>query len=277
MDVKQEKITVARAEQLLGTNESNRRTRRRHVTKLRHAIEAGEWRSDNPAPIAVSSTGRLLDGQHRLLAVVEAKKGVTMWVARGVKPDVMPTIDTGHARTFADLLTMRGEVSATNMAAAVRQLQLYRIEGVIGGSSSRDFGPTHVDLLQRLQDEPGIRGSTLWSSAGQQHDLVVLRIPRGLASALHYLFSEVDEEDAEEFWRRLLTGDEIHEGEAVYALRRYLLRQREFTARLPARRMAALIIKAWKQWREGEQVDVIQWRGGGSKPDPFPTIGSEAA
>lgn len=72
-------ITPELAEGLLAMNTENRRLRPSHVAYLARAIERGEWQMP-PDAIMVSDSGKLLNGQHRLTAVVRSGKPVRLHV-----------------------------------------------------------------------------------------------------------------------------------------------------------------------------------------------------
>lgn len=101
MNVIVELITPERATELLKLNTRNRRIRTKHVLNMSRQMERGEWRVTHQ-PIAISSDGALLDGQHRLAAVVKCGLPVKMSVAYGVSPDIFGTIDVGAIRDTRD-------------------------------------------------------------------------------------------------------------------------------------------------------------------------------
>ena len=80
----------------------------------------------NGAPIIFDENDNLLDGRHRLKAIVESGKSVEVLVSRGVRHDVLHTIGQHRRRNFAQLLESRG---VKNAAIVVRTLiKLFRIQ-----------------------------------------------------------------------------------------------------------------------------------------------------
>lgn len=96
-------VTPKLAEEILNKNEDNRPLRASHVTALAKAMKRGEWKLTHQA-IAISPEGRLLDGQHRLWAVIESEVSATMLVARNVPADTYDCLDIGKKRTISDVL-----------------------------------------------------------------------------------------------------------------------------------------------------------------------------
>jgi hypothetical protein len=98
-----EVITPEKAAELLSHNFSNRPVRKNHVSGLASAIKRGEWRLTHQG-IAVSESGGLVDGQHRLHAIIQAGVPVTAIVVRGVDASTFDSIDIGERRSLSDTL-----------------------------------------------------------------------------------------------------------------------------------------------------------------------------
>ena len=75
--------------------------------------------------IAISETGRLLDGQHRLTAIANTGISAKFLVATGIPDDSFSVLDTGSARTAADVLSIGKISNAAALAAAIRLYLLY--------------------------------------------------------------------------------------------------------------------------------------------------------
>jgi hypothetical protein len=96
-------ITPVIADKMLQHNTVNRKVRPSHVKYLERQILSGNWIETHQG-IAFSKGGALFDGQHRLIAIVNAKKAVRMYVFDGLSNDAFSAIDIGHiARTQSDV------------------------------------------------------------------------------------------------------------------------------------------------------------------------------
>jgi hypothetical protein len=118
-------ITPELAGQLLAMNTENRRLRPSHVAYLARAIERGEWQMP-PDAIMVSDSGRLLNGQHRLTAVVRSGKPIQSYL---VAPfNVMRLFDKCEASAPDSLFMVmdcgvtRGASDRTGLAKGVCEL-----------------------------------------------------------------------------------------------------------------------------------------------------------
>lgn len=117
METKIVKITPEIAERYLGKNESNRNLLKSRVTIYSRDIKAGRWKF-NPNPIVFDEKGILIDGQHRLHAIIEAGEPVDMLVMFGAPPESKDIIDFGKPRTSSDILKMEGYADTNNVAAS---------------------------------------------------------------------------------------------------------------------------------------------------------------
>lgn len=71
----------------------------------------------NGAAVLISNTNELLDGQHRLSAIIESGESQVVLIVRGVDPKAMATIDAGRKRSYADSLRIAGHSNHTALAA----------------------------------------------------------------------------------------------------------------------------------------------------------------
>jgi hypothetical protein len=97
-----ETITPAKATKYLEKNTANRPVRKVWVKTLAETIKNGQWHVTHQG-IAFNCDGTLIDGQNRLMAIVEAGKPVQMYVARGIAKESVFGIDSGKTRSVPDI------------------------------------------------------------------------------------------------------------------------------------------------------------------------------
>lgn len=113
VDMKIVTITPDVAQRLLDTsNYDNRFLRKAHVASLAARIKNGEWKL-TPQGIIIHSSGRLLDGQHRLAAIVQADIPVTTTMFTVEDDSIFTALDQGAKRSMADLTNTDGRVMDT--------------------------------------------------------------------------------------------------------------------------------------------------------------------
>lgn len=118
---KVETITPEIAKTMLGENVNNRRISRDNVNLFAREIRNGEWRFNGEA-IKFSKDGRLLDDQHRLLAVIAADKPLTTLVIRGLEDETQQTMDSGKTRTRRDYLVHRPDPATGGRARRITRV-----------------------------------------------------------------------------------------------------------------------------------------------------------
>jgi hypothetical protein len=109
------RITPDKAREFLKKNKGNRPIRASWVENLAGMIQRGEWETTHQG-IAFDEDGNLLDGQHRLNAIIAAGKAVDMLVTTGLDKDVFKHIDGGRVRTPADRLKLLSDEHDNTLA-----------------------------------------------------------------------------------------------------------------------------------------------------------------
>lgn len=152
---KVQKISPKRAAEMLTANTSNRPLSRTTVRSFADAMRRGEWQVTHQG-IAFDTRGVLVDGQHRLAAVVEADLAVEMTVFTDVDQNTFDVLDTGKKRNAADVLAIEGEKSTTLLAAMVRTVWQYgnRPDQSWSGGAA---GVSNHQIVQTLEANPALR------------------------------------------------------------------------------------------------------------------------
>jgi len=254
-----ETITPEIAEQLLLKNTRNRQVIRNHVIGLAEEMKAGRWKV-NGDTICLNGDV-LIDGQHRLLAVVESKVAITTWVVRGVASDVFDTKDVGRRRSAADTLSVHGEVNCRNLAACLIFIDRY----FTGRLENRGHRYSNSEVEELLRKYPEAR------YAAQQCGRNGL-LPPSVHRGLIYLFSQVDQEQAAKFMEDTMNGANLSSDDPVYRLRERLVQNSLSKAKLSVAEIAALCIKAWNFRRSGKSCRTLKWCSSGPTKETFPII-----
>lgn len=112
-------VTPEMAREILANhNELNRRMNMGHVKALAHNMKTGTWRF-NGDTIRFDKDGNLIDGQHRLKAVILADMTITFIFAEGFDSETIKTIDQEiKPRNLSDLLKIN-EVENCNTIAGI--------------------------------------------------------------------------------------------------------------------------------------------------------------
>jgi hypothetical protein len=101
-----EEIGPERARQYLEMNTTNRPVRHHTVKLFASTMMRGSWQLTHQG-IAFDSDGNLIDGQHRLSAIILCGLSIKMNVTRGVPNDAYHFIDIGLKRRYCDILNVK--------------------------------------------------------------------------------------------------------------------------------------------------------------------------
>jgi len=119
-------VTPAEAAGLLRLNTSNRPLSRDHVAFFEAQLKRGEMQLTHQG-IAVTADGILVDGQHRLTAIVNTGISAELLVAYDVKRETFSVLDTGATRGAKDVLAIDGHTNCSTLAGALRLYILYNL------------------------------------------------------------------------------------------------------------------------------------------------------
>lgn len=105
-------ITPQQAEAWLANKANNRTVRQRHVRAMAKAMSTGKFRLTHQA-IAFDGSGMLIDGEHRLHAVIAS--GASVWMAVARYPDgamdARAELDSGAKRSLGEQMEILGQVA----------------------------------------------------------------------------------------------------------------------------------------------------------------------
>lgn len=243
---------------ILGVNDNNRSIRASKVTQYAADMAAGNW-SLNGEPLIVSRDGKLNDGQHRCLAVIDSNATVPVVMMFGIERESRLTVDQGGARTAGDFLGMEGVQNAPTVAAIARMVLAYERNDGKGLSGSNVITSSEVrervgiDLALAEAATFGITNST-YSRQFAAGSLI------GFA---FYVLARVNHDQAKQFLERVCRGDGLRIRDPAHTLREKLIsegRSRD--------RKVAMILKAWNFHRRGMKVATSTLNG----TLPFPAL-----
>lgn len=248
----------------LEKNTANRQVRPSRVKEYAQAMTDGRWLY-TADPIRFDEAGRLIDGQHRLLAVVRSGTEQQMHVVRGLAPQAQDALDTGAARTASDALKVRGFKHGPQLATTVPIVNWLLKGGGFAASYSRDDAVYWVGVHEGLDETVDL--------AVKNRNL----LPCQLApyAAAHYAARAVSQDRAatdEFFVDQLVETIGLTSGSPALATRRYLLGQREDKKPATKEVRAAVVLallEGYRQFRAGNTLSALKApRGGWPVDDP---------
>jgi hypothetical protein len=248
----------------------NRNISRTNLNRIKKDIENGMWVFDGN-PIRFNSEGDVIDGQHRLQAVIQTGKPIRSMVIVGIADRAKLTIDTGNTRKTSDILHFSGVKNSVPMSVAARLLVGYNETNgdmVLYLKSHSIRGISAQSINDCIEDNPGLLDSVTFATSKLNAKKI---LGCGCLGFLHYILSIEPRYGylADEFFERFDSGVGLEDGSPIAAARNAIsmgLNYKGGREYLVAK--CAIIIKAWNLYTKDKQAKYIRY----SKSEQFPKI-----
>ncbi len=202
-------ITPEIAKRWLGQNtEGNRNISKRTVEAYARDMKAGEWAVTHQG-IAFNQVGELVDGQHRLHAVILADVAIESMVTTGLRIEYNSPLDQGYNRSLGQI-TGKG----TRWVSVVRGL--HTMEEGLADSSFRSTVSLIEDCATR-HEEAITACLTACKSARS--------CPTGLVAALAFAYP-VNPDKILSLGRQIDSGELLVKGDPALTLRKWVAQGR---------------------------------------------------
>lgn len=259
-------IDKEKAETILSKNNINRNmavASQKYIGHLARLMSEGKWMY-NGEPIIISDRGNLMDGQHRLHAVLKSGVSVEMEVIEGVPERAMPTIDTGKARSASDVLSMNGFPNSKLYSGLIRDRHLFNKKAFrITGGGSRSATTLSNDEVLKI----ALRDTEL-----QDYIITSKQFPLLSGSEktiLNYVCCKTDPEKGKEFMSRLISG-EGKKGDPILSVREVLLEDTRVITHYTKVQKIALVLKTFNVFLKGKKLSVPALKRSLAEPFPYP-------
>lgn len=230
---------------LEGTTVANRSISERRVDSYVAEIKRGDW-TFNHQGIALDKDGNLIDGQHRMWAIVRADQGVWMMVSKGdINRD---NIDSGGVRSVADQMFLLDGTHHSKMLVS-RACICHEIEmGSIDTSSK-------LTLALARESYAHYQEGLEWSVRDLGSKRTFGTAP--FAGTLAYGHATNPEKVAE-FTRQVRDGEGLVKSDPAYPLREKLLSMSGGTLHYTRYEVVAMTMRALLAYLKGERLMVIK-------------------
>lgn len=254
-----ETITPAKAVEYLGTSMGNRPISKVVVKSYADSMKQGKW-AENGVTIIFDDGGHLLDGHHRMHAVILAGIPVRFLVCRGVQSDVFTTIDQGRNKNLGQLLAMQSVENYNCVASVVNGNNTLVTTGrLFNTNSAKTRGRSNTEYYEEYRRDPqGYDEATAFG-------LEVYRIGRivrpSWIGALYYYLSHTggyDEEYVKRFFESVCSLD-TSGIIAADELRKFIIKNDRSGRKLEPQFLFAIICKAWNYYVDGKPFKVLRF------------------
>jgi len=260
-------VTPELAKDFLSRNSRNRPLSEFNVAFFEAQLKNNEMQLTHQG-IAISSLGRLLDGQHRLTAIVRTGIAASLLVAFDVPEQVFSVLDTGSRRTAADVLAIDGAKYSAAIAAGIRLFLIANAFPNYATWKTHSAHPFATNCKIKAEYE---RDRDSWDWAGfvaVKHKLPRVVIPGPIAFLAYKATREqgFSEQYFDQFCAYLKDGHGLAQGNPILAYRNRVLLAGDM--RQTSQERLADYIKLFNCYAMGQPLKVFKT----AAFPPFPTV-----
>lgn len=260
-DVDLEFITPRSAELLLKKNTNNRNLNKKHVDFLAHAMATKDY-VFNGDPLRFDTNGTLLDGQHRLSAVVQSGEGQWFLVVRDLLNRAMNYIDVNSmTRRNSQVLSLNGVGCGIMVSSSLLLIKIYDNHKA---DTWRKI--SSGEAVEFVKNNPLIEEAAVFVNSKKNWPIV-----QSVLCAFTFLCARDMGAIPETFLENLRTGQNLDAGDPLLALRNWAYGARakgaSFSDRPSRVTQLAKVIKTYNNWRLGIRKGA-NWVYSSEKPLP---------
>jgi hypothetical protein len=246
--VTEETITPTLAEKMLVNADSNRRAREAVVDDLARLLEQGKF-VDAGSSIIFDRDGRMIDGQHRLKAIVKSGVPFRFIIVLGVDKKSQTYINSGIPNRLSDIFQFKGEKDAARLASTLSWVWRYES----GYALKHQTNPPRDIAMELLEKHPEIRNSI------QDVKTIGKFIHPAPAAFCHYLFHKKDPAMAREFFDKLKSGESLTKGDPILALRNAIINRSMTKKNVRNYHHLVMLVRAWNTMRRGKKITCMRF------------------
>lgn len=252
-------VTPQAAKDLLSMNTSNRAVREQRVVRYANDMLSGKWKRGTFELIKVSKDGRIIDGQHRIMAVVKCNVSVYLQFIFNVDDSVFDVLDTGATRNASDIFKIEGVKNEAIIPSIITTYYTLMSGMMVSRSEGRlaQARLSNHEILAEYQKNPEYWQDVARRTHSWYSSFKTVVTPSLIGGLYSYLMQR-NEDGANRFMTQLTTGMGL-ESNMIGLLRNKLIEDKLAKYKMTQREKIALIIKTWNYYREGRSVKVIKF------------------
>jgi len=248
-------ITPEIALNFLKSNTRNRQLKEEVVLEYARLMKANLW-MENGEPIIFGKGNILLDGQHRLGAIVKSGKSQNCLVVFDVNPDAFSTIDVGKIRSGGDILYINGVKDSKKISSIISAYHATR-KGYYTANNNR--GISRVEILNIFNENP-----EFWIEINKKSNIFYKKIALLTAStiggymAFLILDKKHDKDFVFNFFFQLFFAENI-ENNSIILLREKYLKNLTKQYKITKEYKKAIFIKSWNNYVSKTDAKVLHY------------------
>lgn len=267
LTAKFEKVTPDKARDYLLFSNGNRDIDKQRFDLYVSEMKTGKWVTNTDA-IGFDDAGVLINGHHRLNAVLLSGTTQVFLVARGFPHETFANIDTGKSRSSGDILAIQKIPNSKNVASIISSALKFK-----AGRATLGFAKHAIKLTNTQVNLEYSKAPEYWQEIYKKvmkwyADLLKIATP-SFIGGLFIMLSEIDESAAEEFFEKLCTGTHLEPRSPIKILRDNMVRAYRAKDKQTDKTKYCEFIKAWNFFRVGKEISLLKWASTESVPKPI--------
>jgi len=251
-------VTPEIAAKWLANNSHNRNVNQSRVNRYAQDMVNGKWRQNTGEFIKIAKDGTLLDGQHRLIALIKSKKSIYLDCLGGLENDLFQVLDTGKSRNTSDILKIAGVKNPTMVGALVNRFNQLINTNSKAGSGNYDTNMSGHEILSFYNDNKHWIDEKVNKSLNLYNQFQKVW-NQGEVTFFYSVFTHVDNRLGHDFMRELCQGTDIT-NDSIILLRNRLISEKVNNTKKSLNSVTrALVIKTWNAYYLGKTIKTLRF------------------
>lgn len=249
-------ISPDEAKKILSNMKKNRPVSKDTINRYANDMQNGLWISRTGETIKLNTLGELIDGQHRLLAVIKSGKKICFTFAEKCEDEVFSVIDNGRLRSIANVLQMAGGKNTTLLGSAIALILRFN-DDCFFSTSKKSY--SNAELLLYYENHKEIHHYSNEINAMRTNKNSIKGLSNSILLSLYYLCDDHKQKDFYKYCEGLFFGNNLSKKDPRLVVRNAIFNNKLNTISGNAHQyeMKYIIVNAWNRFIVGNPMTKI--------------------
>jgi hypothetical protein len=260
-------ITPESAEELLALNKENRPLNKKTVDWYARQMESGQWTISGQT-LSISDKNTLLDGQHRLAAIIQSGVSLLLNIAYNVPTTSFVNYDSAKQRGLSDVFAIEKVSNFCSIASIIAKYNAFKKGEFACFGIGNTFSKGGVVKDRKLTNQEAL---FLYKSNAELFqeihllskscaDKMKLFVASQIGSFMYYLIVDLghDKKKVFSFFRQLFFNENI-ENKSIYYLREKLIKGSIGQYKMVPRLKYIYLVKCWNCYTIGKEMKIYSF------------------
>ncbi len=251
-------ITPHLASIYLERNNVNRILRPPVVASYADQMRRGQWKLTSQG-ISFDTNNNLVNGQHRLYAVIKSGVSVKMSVTFEEDPEAFKYIDTSKRRTVSDVFYIEDITNANNISAGIGRYVALNRQLESSSTKYTEMKLTSEDMLQIYHSDAEFWSNTT-NLAYRCYSNLRLLPPSAITGFMaHLIKTRKHRHEIVERFILELFDIEAHTNQVIPLFRKTIFNAELTLRKISPNHKIALLIKTWNYYITNREVKILRF------------------